>query len=753
MNRKTAAALAASLALSGAPPLAAPPAVPPDASLPSLAEVLAARTDLWAEAALRQPGGASYEFFARLLPPPRYVNADFRHYPLVLSAPGSAMKARLVSNGSALNARGGSRSWNDVGTPLTFRVGPDELRFGEYPERVDGPRYAEGWLPIAQVNYTHGEAVYAEEGFASVEPALAEHGVVLVKLSLASGTNGSVAVQMDLPSPPQAGQEMLRDDRGRVLVWLDAHWKWTRQRLVAALSPNKAATLAIATKPLAGDAPSPLAAGGYDRQRRRCVEAWRQLVTRGMAVEVPEPIVQHAWRALVAANFALTHSNRIHYSAGNQYDRLYEAEGSDAALALLDWGFTNEVRRLIVPLLDFTRRGLEFHQAGHKLQTLARYFQLTHDAEFLREMRPRWEKEVARIVAGRTNEHGLFPREQYCGDIATPVFSLNSNAKCWRALRDFAAVLAELGERDEARRLADTAAGFRQQILAAVAASERRDVQPPFIPIALLGEEQPYDPITGTKMGSYWNLMANYVLGSGVFGPGSERERWLLDYLQQRGGLCLGLTRSRPNPTFWTGPHSINPLYGQRYVLTLLQRDEPDRALVSFYGMLAQGFTRDTFMAGEGCSLTPLDDRGRLFYCPPNSAANGFFLEMLRHLLVQDWDLDDDGRPETLRLCFATPRRWLAAGQVIKVERAPTAFGPVSVRMESRLNNGEIVAEVEGPPRPPKALLLRARVPEGWRAVAARAGELTVNADAQGTVDLSPLKGRFTARFVVARQP
>src|SRR5258707_15468663 len=90
----------------------------PEATLPSLAQVLESKTDLWGEAAMRQPNGASYEFFAPLLPPPRYVNADFRFYPIVLSAPNANVKARLISNGSGVNLRGGSRSWNVVGTPI-----------------------------------------------------------------------------------------------------------------------------------------------------------------------------------------------------------------------------------------------------------------------------------------------------------------------------------------------------------------------------------------------------------------------------------------------------------------------------------------------------------------------------------------------------------------------------------------------------------------------------------------------------------
>lgn len=705
------------------------------AALPSREEALASPLDLWGEAALREPNGPSYEFFAPLLPPLRYVNADFHHYPIVLSAPGAAVKARLISNGSGVNLRGGTRSWNDVGTPVIFRVGPDELRFGEFPGRVTGPRYAEGWLPIVQLDYAHDGVRIAQESFASVAPSLAQHGVVLVKFRLAEGTKGAVAIQVDSKAPPVVHENTLRDEQGRVLVWFDPAWKWQRQRLVANLTDKNSVTLAIATLPMDATTPSPLVNGGFARQRELCVKTWSELVGRGMQLSVPEPVVMNAWRALLVANHALISSNRMHYSAGNQYDRLYQAEGCDALHALLWWG--HEVRPLAVSQLDFTRKGLEFHQAGHKLQLMTHLRDFTRDDALIREMRPRWEKEVRLIVNSRTNAEGFFPREQYCGDIPTPVFSLNSNAKAWRALRDFAATLAAMGERDEAAQLAQVAAEFKQRILAAVDKSTRAAV-PGFVPIALSGEEEPYDIITGTKMGSYWNLMANYVLGSGILGE--PRERGLLDFIQQHGGLVMGMTRSRPNVTFWTGPHSANPLYGTRYVLTLLRRDEPERALISFYGMLAQGFTRDTFIAGEGGSLTPLDERGRLFYCPPNSAGNAHFLAMLRHLLVQDWDADNDGTPDTLRIGFATPKRWLEDGKEIKLTRAPTAFGEVSFSLQSHLSTGEVTVHYSPPPRAPRQALLRLRVPDGWSVTSAKAGARELRPDAQGTMDVTALR-------------
>lgn len=751
--------------------LMAVPSASSSESLPTLDQVLSSKLDLWGEAAMRQTNGASYEFFEKLLPPPRYVNADFRHYPIVLSAPNSKVKARLISNGSGVNLRGGARSWNDIGTPVFFRVGPDEYLFGTVPERLSEPTLAEDYLPIAEIRYQHRSPMQAEgmvpidqkplhraaeiyrlEAFASTDPELAESGVVFVKFSLAQGTNGFISAQLDPRFPINFADGQLSNQQGQVLAVADKNWRWERQGLRARLRPGASVVLAIATKPLAEASRLAVSAAEYSRQREACVNTWNSILAQGMNVETPEPYVNAAWRHLICQNFELINGDRIHYSAGNQYDRLYEAEGSDAALAFLTWGYESEMRRLMVPLFDFTRKGLEFHQAGFKINNLCQYYWQTRDAAAVKELRPRWEKEARRLVDNRTGEHGLFPKEQYCGDIHTPVQSVNVNAKAWRALRDLSAVLAAVGQKTEAEEYAKVAGAFRKTVLTAIDKSARREVTPPFVPVALYDNEPIHDPITQVRIGSYWNIIIGYTISSGIFPVGSEQENWIPRYLEQHGGLCMGMVRSGGSQhNFWTGYDRVNPLYGTRYTLDTLRRDDPERAIVSLYGMLAQGFTRNTFICGEGCSLPPVDDRGRIFYCPPNSAANAHFLSMLRYSLVQDWDLDDNGEPETLRLLFATPKRWLNDGQTIKIERAPTAFGEVSVRVQSRLSQGEVIAEVDAPQRQPKQTLLRIRVPDGSRIASAQAGSRKLIADANGTVDISDLKGKFSVRFGVEK--
>ena len=116
-----------------------------------------------------------------------------------------------------------------------------------------------------------------------------------------------------------------------------------------------------------------------------------------MNVELPSRGINHAWKNLLAQNFMLANGDRMLYSAGNQYEAIYELEGSDAVLALLAWGYADEARELFVPLLDFTRQGLENHQAGQKINDVVRYWWQTRDSRWVREMRPRIEREFNRL--------------------------------------------------------------------------------------------------------------------------------------------------------------------------------------------------------------------------------------------------------------------------------------------------------------------------------------------------------------------
>jgi hypothetical protein len=163
--------------------------------------------------------------------------------------------------------------------------------------------------------------------------------------------------------------------------------------------------------------------------------------------------------------------------------------------------------------------------------------------------------------------------------------------------------------------------------------------------------------------------------------------------------------------------------------------------------------TQDTYIGGETLGLNPTTPFGRNEHLPPNSSSNALWLWNLRYLLVQDWDMDDDGRPDTLRLMFATPRRWLEDGKSIRAEQLPTTFGAVSIRVTSHVKQGEVLAEVKLPPYAPKRTLLRVRLPDGLVATSANVAGKALAVDDRGTVDITGLKGRVAVRFGVSISP
>ncbi|HEX6961603.1 MAG TPA: hypothetical protein VF175_07030, partial [Lacipirellula sp.] len=624
--------------------IGAPPAAD---DMPSVAEMIEARTDVWGEAARRQPDGASYEFFENLLPPLQWVNTDFRDYPIVLSAPRSPQKARLVSNGSAVNPRANKPPmWHEQGTPVHFFVGPSREPFGEYLSQLEGPTYEDGYLPVVNICYRHGGVAYRQQAFAPVDGELASHGAACVRFTVSGGA-GQVEARLPSPSKLRADKGFLLNDSGDCVVSFGAPWKWQPERksLVAKLKPERPAELTIFSKPINGA--NDLTLTGYEQRKHACTATWQAELRRGIRLSTPETRVNEAWRAALIGSLMIAVGDRPHYSATNAYAKLYEGECGDTLRSLMLLGRLDLAAPMMRPLLEFNRHDTRFHVAGHKLQLLAHFYWLTRDAETVRAYESLWRPALELILTSREPQMGLLPKDRYAGDITQQVYSLNSNANCWRALRDMAAMFQDMGIGDEADLLREQAVAYREAILKAVVASERHETQPPFIPLALLANEPPHDPLTATRMGSYYNLMAPYIIGSEIFGQNSERENWLIGYLEQHGAIAMGMIRSMPHQGQFRGEPGINPLYGLRYSLALLRRDEREKAITGFYGHLAHGMTRDTYIGGEGSRFLHGDSDGRSFYLPPNSSSNAAWLVTLRNLLVQDWDLNEDSQPET----------------------------------------------------------------------------------------------------------
>ena len=389
--------------------------------------------------------------------------------------------------------------------------------------------------------------------------------------------SGRVEARIDSDDALRIRNGEVLNGKGQCLLAFGHEWRWDAKRkaLTAELKEGAAVELAIFTKPLA--ATMPVSSAIFDKQKKQCVEFWTNWLNHNFKFVTPEAIVNDAWRAMLIGNFMIAVGDQPNYSAGNAYSHLYEGECGDTLRSLLLFGHLDVGPGMLKALLEFNRKDTRFHVAGQKLQMLAYFYWLSRDAETVRKYESLWRQSLDLILDNRESATGLLPKDRYAGDIKTQVYSLNSNANCWRGLRDLAAVLEEIGSKDEATKLRGVAVAYRTAILKAVDSSVRRETQPPFIPISLLADEEAHDPLTASRFGSYYDLICPYIIGSEIFGQGSEREDWLLGYLQNHGGIAMGMIRSTPHEGQFKGEAGANPLYGLRYQLALLRRDEREK--------------------------------------------------------------------------------------------------------------------------------------------------------------------------------
>src|SRR6185503_6522126 len=114
---------------------------------------------------------------------------------------------------------------------------------------------------ISQTRVNRAPEIYELEAFASVDGALADHGVVFVKFSLTQGTTGRVTLELDAGSELNEADGRITDEKGRVLAYYDKSWKksvdnagkWRYPRISATIEPKTVVTLAIPTRPLTSD--------------------------------------------------------------------------------------------------------------------------------------------------------------------------------------------------------------------------------------------------------------------------------------------------------------------------------------------------------------------------------------------------------------------------------------------------------------------------------------------------------------------
>jgi hypothetical protein len=688
-----------------------------------VANVLASKRDVWGERLLASPNGPSLDAARSYLHPllyaagrggTRLTSSGVYYLPLTLptSVGGERGFGLHVADGSEIIVRraGGPR--------LTVGVGPTGGEgFGSCLGRLSQPSLSDGYLPILQVEYRDATgATYREESFVGRVPQ-SRSLVSFLRIS-ADATRARSSVMIKVTSS-KGDVQLLNVPAGRTGE-LDAAFVHEGARLLDATAED------------------------YDAGREAVVAFWRDQLASSPAIEVPEPAVQDAERALLVQELELT----WRYSAGNAYEELSYAEALDVAQVMAEFGYGDVARQILRYTLRRLPARFTYWRAGERLAAGAQYFRLSGERSYVAEETPSLAAVVARLARElATSGNGLLPRERYSSDIADHVYSLQGQTLVWQGLLGMGRVWTATGHRALGRRALRTAVRLERGLRRAVRGSERRLRDGSlFVPAALLDGGRPFVRLTDTRDGTYWNLVAPYALASGFFAPTGPEARGLKRYLLLHGSRLLGLVRAGAYRL--GGGDGTDQVYGINVARFLADVDDADQQVLSMYGTLAAALTPGTYIAGEAASVTPLRGaRYRSMYLPPNNDCAATFLEELRLLLVHE-SRGRRGLPRGLELAFATPRPWLEDGKRIAVAAAPTSFGPVSYAIERHGTTVGIDATLPAAP----SVQLRLRLPNGEHVVRATLLGRPLRIDGStGTIDLSGLGDRTVHVTAVVR--
>jgi hypothetical protein len=655
---------------------------------------LDARVDLWGNELLASRGGPTYGAAARYLRPLLWARAAKGRrltasgvYYLPFTVPGGPQGA----SAAALHVADGSQI---VSGRRVLTVTVDGERYGSCLARLTPARLADGWLPILETAYRGPTgARYEQESFVARAPALAS----FVRLTVKAGA-----------APARVGLG------GR-----------------AAVVPARTTATLYAAQPVGAGAAPAVDGTSYEAARESVVGYWDARLAEGARIEVPEPRVENALRALLVQNLSLS----WRYSSGNPYEEFSWPESIDVARVMGELGFGALERSILH--VSLTRRPEPYAnwKRGEKLLGTASYFRLFRDRAYVDAVTPELRGYVDALGRQIAVSGGLLARERYSSDIPLSVYGLHSQAVAWQGLREMGAVWAQTGRPALAARCRALAARLERALRGAVRASATPLPDDSlFVPAMLLDRERPYAATTEARLGSYWNLVAPYAFASGLFAPRSREAHGVLRYLQLHGSLVLGLVRAGAYALGGAG--GTDEVYGNNVSRFLADNDEPDRLVLALYGQLAAAMTPNTFVQGEGATLTGQPYRS--MYLPPNAAGNASFLETLRLLLVHE-------TPTGVELAFATPRAWLATGKRVAVTNAPTSFGSVSLDLvaQSHLVTGTVVAPARGRTR------LRLRLPAGERIASVRVNGAPVRHHGE-TIDLGGRRGSIELAVGVA---
>ncbi|MEA1952017.1 MAG: hypothetical protein U9N87_11570 [Planctomycetota bacterium] len=423
---------------------------------------------------------------------------------------------------------------------------------------------------------------------------------------------------------------------------------------------------------------------------KRTVDYWQGVLADTTHITVPCRKANEAFLASHVCQLIASDHGEVHAGEGF-YDRFYIRDGAYQVMEYEEAGMFDAAAKALEAYLRhqradgrFESQGGQFDANGQALWVLWQYYKMTGDRAWLAKVYPKmrravdWTMQTRRQTPADSPFAGLLPNALADGEYLWAGKNHIVGYDFWnlRGILCTADAAKVLGKEDTAQELFEEAAAYRKAI---DAAWKRTGLA--------------YFPPSWEKEGTHWGNTET-LWPTELFAVDDPRVAALDKHVREDfgGGFTEGTIR-------WLGgtkqgwKHCSHPYMGAYTTMASLARGEHEQVVEDFYWYLLHSTAAHAFPEG-----ILYDRRFAWSDTIPHATGACNYAIMLRHILIHE-------QGEELHILRAVPDWWLGEGKEIRVERAPTHFGEMSLTIRGTKSGVRVDLD---PPRrrPPKRIVL-----------------------------------------------
>jgi hypothetical protein len=514
------------------------------------------------------------------------------------------------------------------------------------------------------------------------------------------------------------------------------------------LKPGETAVLDIRlpNRPISRERALKLGQASFEKRHTECRQFWQQKLASAARIQLPEQRISEMLRAgllhLDLVTYGLEPESTLTATIG-----VYSAIGSESSpiIQFMDsMGWHDIARRALMYFLDKQHEdGLIQNFGGYMLETgaalwsIGEHYRYTRDDDWVRQIEPKLIKSCEYLRSWRARNlrddlrgRGYGMLEGKTADPEDPFRSFMLNGYAYLGMARVAEMLAQVDPAESEKWLREAEA-LKHDIRTALFETMGRS---PVIPLA----NGAWSP-TAPPWAEYRGPLALFADGGKCFTHGSMLTRdsllgviyLIFQEVLSPNELASTFLLNYHNDIMTTRNAAFSQPYYSRHPVSHLRRGEVKPFLKAYYNTMASLADRETYTFWEhyyGAS-------------PHKTHEEGWFLMDTRWMLYME-------RGTGIDLLPGIPRAYLENGKSIELDRVDTYFGPLSLHVESAVDEGRVHATVECTgEHKPQFVELRIPHPQGQKAVWVKGG--TYN-PASERVRIEPFTGR--AEITVAFQ-